>query len=504
MKCKNCGQELTIDRETGIGVCPDCGKKYKVSTVVRPKICSDCKIDLVKKDAIWECPQCGKKYVFSSKKSKSEDTPTVSKIVSDESDVIIPTVQPNDSPSNEETVTSSEVNDENVDEIPVVSTENKDTVTVDELVPTEESAESDTVGDSSTENVVPSEEIIDTDIINDEIIDDEPSEQSDVAEENAETEKSTETIQPNENTNDNDEIVEDDEAEKIEEKANPDHENFSVAKHSVLADEEASAKTIVPEIPKLYDSDGNEFTDGEQIPVGNTVSNVDFRPTALSGMVSGLDSMTKTKTDSTKGGRGGLVFAIVFGLLVTLVGVGIYICTLLQSFGSFEPKKEMLTNIATYLSIAFFVLFAVIGFTTLAKPIGRKKVGVAACGIFAIAMLAVLLLAYLPEGSGTKEFLVKNNNIITYGIYGFLIFSTFLTMVISCDTDFRQKANSASIAAFVLSIFATLILALKMLPLEGLNMSILEVALPYIDNFDKVLLSFVSVSFLSVIAKSND
>lgn len=514
MKCKNCGQELTIDRDTGIGVCPDCGKKYKVSTVVKPKVCSDCHVNLVKNGAIWECPNCGKKVVYSTpKKKEAEENKEEVKTQPDldvqapaETNAEISTTNKNEV----ETIPTNEAKVESVDDSNKSDKVNAEEIDLDVVIPAEEPTDDET----KTE---------DDDIIDDDIIDDEksdtitpevesqeispeqtPEQTVDVERECKEAQAKLQEIEKASQTQKEDDFV------VVDEEISQD--DIMVAKHSVLEEknETKPKEKTLPELPKLYDYDGTEYNNNSTTS-SSSLPKAEAKPVqtlnslengATGGLKNGLIDVSKNK-GSKKIKRSGLPFAIIFGILIMLTSIGAYACTFLQSLESLSANKDLFVSLSKYISIAFYLFLAITFFGSLRGEFGDKKIGMFFSGLSGVALVVfLLLLTFVPDGSSFKEGLVDNANIATYGIYGCFVFSTFLTLVISCDTESRKKVNSVAIASFVLAIVSTFVLALKMLPLEKLNMSIIQVALPYIDGLDKVILALSGISILAVTGKS--
>ena len=517
MKCKNCGQELTIDRDTGIGVCPDCGKKYKVSTVVKPKVCSDCHVNLVKNGAIWECPNCGKKVVYSTPKKKEAEVNKEEVKTQPDLDVQVPaetTAETTTKENEVETIPTDGANVESVDDSKPSAQVNAEELDLDVVIP----AEKQTDDETKTE---------DDDILDDDILDNEkndtitpeaerqegspeqtpeqtPEQRVDIEKECKEAQAKLQEIEKASQTQKEDDFV------VVDEEISQD--DIMVAKHSVLeekAETKPKEKTL-PELPKLYDYDGTEYNNNstasssplpkaEAKPV-QTLNSLENGSTG--GLKNGLIDVSKKKS-SKKIKRSGLPFAIILGILIMLTSIGAYACTFLQSIESLSANKDLFVSLAKYISIAFYLFLAITFFGSLRGEFGDKKIGMFFSGLSGVALVVfLLLLTFVPDGSSFKEGLVDNANIATYGIYGCFVFSTFLTLVISCETESRKKVNSVAIASFVLAIVSTFVLALKMLPLEKLNMSIIQVALPYIDGLDKVILALSGVSILAVTGKS--
>lgn len=530
MKCKNCGQELTIDRDTGIGVCPDCGKKYKVSTVVKPKVCSDCHVNLVKNGAIWECPNCGKKVVYSTPKKKEAEVSKEEVKTQPDLDVQAPAETNAETTTKEnevETIPTDRAKVESVDDSNPSAQGTDEELDIDVVIP----AEKQTDDETKTED----DDILDDDILDDDIIDNEkndtitpevesqevspdqkpeqkpeqmpeqtPEQRVDIEKECKEAQAKLQDIEKASQTQKEDDFV------VVDEEISQD--DIMVAKHSVL-EEKTETKTkekTLPELPKLYDYDGTEYNNNstasssplpkaEAKPV-QTLNSLENGSTG--GLKNGLIDVSKNK-GSKKIKRSGLPFAIIFGILIMLTSIGAYACTFLQSIESLSANKDLFVSLAKYISIAFYLFLAITFFGSLRGEFGDKKIGMFFSGLSGVALVVfLLLLTFVPDGSSFKEGLVDNANITTYGIYGCFVFSTFLTLVISCETESRKKVNSVAIASFVLAIVSTFVLALKMLPLEKLNMSIIQVALPYIDGLDKVILALSGVSILAVTGKS--
>lgn len=518
MKCKNCGQELTIDRDTGIGVCPDCGKKYKVSTVVKPKVCSDCHVNLVKNGAIWECPNCGKKVVYSTPKKKEAEVNKEEVKTQPDSDVQAPaetTAETTTTKENEvETIPTDGAKVESVDDSKPSAQGTDEELDLDVVIP----AEKQTDDETKTED----DDILDDDILDDEkndtitpevesqefspeqTIEQTPEQRVDIEKELREAQANLQEIEKASQTQKEDDFV------VVDEEISQD--DIMVAKHSVLEEktETKPKEKTLPELPKLYDYDGTEYNSSstasssplpkaEAKPV-QTLNSLENGSTG--GLKNGLIDVSKKKS-SKKIKRSGLPFAIIFGILIMLTSIGAYACTFLQSIESLSANKDLFVSLAKYISIAFYLFLAITFFGSLRGEFGDKKIGMFFSALSGVALVVfLLLLTFVPDGSSFKEGLVDNANITTYGIYGCFVFSTFLTLVISCDTESRKKVNSVAIASFVLAIVSTFVLALKMLPLEKLNMSIIQVALPYIDGLDKVILAFSGISILAVTGKS--
>lgn len=514
MKCKNCGQELTIDRDTGIGVCPDCGKKYKVSTVVKPKVCSDCHVNLVKNGAIWECPKCGKKVVYSTPKKNEAEVNKEEVKTQTDLDVQMPAETPTTNENEAETIPIDEAKVEAVDDSKPSDKVNAEEIDLDVVIPAEKQTDDETrtedddiidddiVDDEKNDTIIP--EVESQEVSPEQTVEQTPEQTVDVERECKEAQANLQEIEKASQTQKEDDFV------VVDEEISQD--DIMVAKHSVLEEktETKPKEKTLPELPKLYDYDGTEYSSNstasssplpkaEAKPV-QTLNSLENGSTG--GLKNGLIDVSKNK-GSKKIKRSGLPFAIILGILIMLTSIGAYACTFLQSIESLSANKDLFVSVAKYISIAFYLFLAITFFGSLRGEFGDKKIGMFFSGLSGVALVVFLvLLTFVPDGSSFKEGLVDNANITTYGIYGCFVFSTFLTLVISCDTEVRKKVNSVAIASFVLAIVSTFVLALKMLPLEKLNMSIIQVALPYIDGLDKVILACSGISILAVTGKS--
>lgn len=537
MKCKNCGQELTINRENGIGVCPDCGKMYKVSTVIKPKVCSVCSVNLVKNGDIWECPKCGKKFVFTASKKKEDEAKKQEVASTPDTATITPSVSSDEQPKQSETIPV--LPDEKEETKPTDQPQNQET---DESANKIDATEFDLDQKAEEQNdqvITPESE--DDDIIDDEI--DETADNKTTETENVDNKtenelptleskvpdsertidletsvrESQDKLQGLENTqqiqNETEFIVIDEEIDFDEPEEKPAEKNdFSVSKHSVIEEKNESKpqEKVVKELPKLYDYDGSEYSSNttakplaslpktEQKPVQTLES---LTSAESGGLKNGVIDVSNGK-GKKKGKSKGMPFAIAFGILIMLTSIGSYALTLLQAPISNEPTRNLFASISNYLAIAFYLFFAISYFGSLRDEFGDKRIAMFFSGLCGVAMVVVLLLGFLPDGSSFKEKLVYNADITVYGIYGCYVFSSFITLVISCETEVRKKVTSVSIASFILAIVSLVVLALRMLPLEKMNMSIVQVALPFINGLDKVILACSVIPILTVTAKS--
>lgn len=540
MKCKACGQELSIDKATGIGVCVGCNKKYKVSTIVKPKICSVCNVPLEQNGAIWECPTCGKKYVFSNNKNKPTLRESTQKSPNEEQkktetdwkedllnesfgddDAILPqenNAQPQDSDeSNQENKTDVEA-ESNLEQ---PSDDTADTIIDDDVIlsQTNDNIEDDAILDDAhiNENIdndvilddAPTNETVDNDVI----LDDAPTNESieennildnEIVDDKIETpasidDKETSTTSSSIDTISDDIIVTEPEKAEVsaDENVAPTN-NFDVAR---VVEIDNQIKPTVSEMPLLYDDDGSVFQNGNAQKNEVTVPNSNVGVRTLSQIaIPKNQTQAKAKNKSV----GAITIAVILGIISTLAGIGCYVVSILQNLKVATEMNHLFATIQNVAALVFFAVFAVICFTASAKPIGAKKVGTILGGIFAVAMIARRLLTMFITSGVVFDILAKNGNIITYCIYAVCIFASFLTMVITCKTDFHKKATMAGVIFFVFSLLSLLTVALRMLPLDNLNLSILEIIIPFTIELEILLLAFGAMGLLSVIAKPKE
>lgn len=527
MKCKACGQELSIDKATGIGVCVGCNKKYKVSTIVKPKICSVCNVPLEQNGAIWECPTCGKKYVFSNNKNKPTLRESNQKSPNEEhqkpetdwkedllnesfgdDDAILPqenNAQPQDSDeSNQENKTDVEA-ESNLEQ---PSDDTADTIIEDDVI-LEDSHTNESIDNEDILDDAPTNETVDNDVI----LDDAPTNESieennildnEIVDDKIETpasidDKETSTTSSSIDTISDDIIVTEPEKAEVsaDENVAPTN-NFDVAR---VVEIDNQIKPTVSEMPLLYDDDGSVFQNGNAQKNEVTVSNSNAGVRTLSQIaIPKNQTQAKAKNKSV----GAITIAVILGIISTLAGLGCYVASILQNLKVVTEMSGLFATIQNVAALVFFAVFAVICFTASAKPIGAKKVGTILGGIFAVAMIARRLLTMFITSGVVFDILAKNGNIITYCIYAVCIFASFLTMVITCKTDFHKKATMAGVIFFVFSLLSLFTVALRMLPLDNLNLSILEIIIPFTIELEILLLAFGAMGLLSVIAKPKE
>lgn len=505
MKCKFCGQELVVDNQTKVGVCVGCGKKFAISTVAKAKVCKVCNTDLVNKEVYWECPNCGKKYSFSKKKesdnnsqntqnsnngldeSSTQNNTTANEEyakdyfdidididIGDDSDNSLKSVNSDESviiPNNGDTeITPTIEEDEiiipnnvysNEDDVILPSDDSENIIIPSETdLPnvSEDELENDILDeDLSTGN---SESELDNDILDDEVIDDSINQESE------------------HKTEDEENILLDDGLNQTQEisESQSDFESEEVNNDNL----DLSDKLTEPE---LYDENDNsrrlQYSNVHQVSSLNNMSNAQNKTSAK-----GISVLLK-------------VFGILLGIVAVLAGVACYIFThydlvekaINLSMGNLLPTIQ---KVSTFVFLAVFIIMLII--STL-KNIGLKRIGT----ILGIISVIILILTVMFEKKLVEQ------NLYSYALYAgyaVLLFGSFLTMVIKCDSNLSKTANIMGIVLFVISLVSLLVVALQLVPLQALKLNSLEKVVVYLKDADKVLLGFASISCAVLIAKS--
>lgn len=504
MKCKFCGQELVVDNQTKVGVCVGCGKKFAISIVAKAKVCKVCNTNLVNKEVYWECPNCGKKYSFSKKRENDNN----SQNTQNSNNGLDESLTQNNTTANEEYAkdyfdidididigddSDNSLKSVNSDEYVIIpnngDTEITPTVEEDEIIiPNNVYSNEDNVilpSDDSENIITPSE----TDLTN--VSDDEL--ENDILDEDLSTGNSESEL-------DND-ILDDDVIDSI----NQESEHKTEDEENILLDDDLNQTQETNESQSDFDSEevnnGNlDLSDKSTEPELYDENDNSTRLQYLNvHKVSSLNNLSNAKNKTSAKGISVLlkVFGILFGIVAVLAGVACYIFThydlvekaINLSMGNLIPTIQ---KVSTFVFLAVFMIMFII--STL-KNIGLKRIGT----IIGIISVILLILTVVFE----KKFIEQNlYSYALYAGYAVLLFGSFLTMVIKCDSNLSKTANIMGVVLFVISLISLLVVALQLVPLQALKLNSLENVVVYLKDADKVLLGIASISCAVLIAKS--
>lgn len=503
MKCKFCGQELVVDNQTNVGVCVGCGKKFAISTVAKAKVCKACNTALVNKNVYWECPNCGKKYSFSKKKendNNSQNTQNSNNGLDESSTHKMETANEDfvkdffdiDIDIGDDSVNSlKSVN--NVESVIIPNNGNNETTpTVEDdgtIIPNNLYSNEDDVilPSADSENIInPSE----TDLQN--LFEDEL--ETDILDEDLSIDNSESEL---ENDILDDEVIDDSINRESESKI--EEEDYTLLDdgfyqtqeinvgQSDFENEEDNNDNLDPSNnlaePELYDENNNstrlQYSNVRQVSSLNNMQNAKNKTQAK-----GISVLLK-------------VFGILLGIVAVLAGVACYIFThydlvekvINLSMGNLIPTIQ---KVSTFVFLAVFMVMLAI--STL-KNIGLKRIGT----ILGIISVILLVLTVVFEKKLVEQ------NLYSYALYAgyaVLLFGSFLTMVIKCDSNLSKTANVMGIVLFVISLVSLLVVALQLVPLQALKLNSLEKVVVYLKDADKVLLGVASISCATLIAKS--
>lgn len=233
--------------------------------------------------------------------------------------------------------------------------------------------------------------------------------------------------------------------------------------------------------PKLYDYDGTEYVSDKPTKGEND------KKQSNAVMLSEMEHRSEIK--GGKKSKVGLIFAILLGILITIVGIACYV---------YGPKKVewFSSSMSFYVVTAFYALFAIICIAVSFKPIGAKRIG--------ILMAMLYGLCSMLGGNLTNDFRMpwmEYKKIVIFGLYGLLLVGAFLVMVINCRGDFHRRSTVAGVFFFIFSLLALLVVAIVLIPWEKYKLDVLLSVIPYFSGLEFVLVMFSSYPLLSILAK---
>ncbi len=233
--------------------------------------------------------------------------------------------------------------------------------------------------------------------------------------------------------------------------------------------------------PKLYDYDGTEYVPDK--PKNGENDKKHSNVVTLSEMENG------SEVERRKRSNVGLFFAVLLGVLITIVGIAYYVYKL-------NIVELFSTSIWFYVVTAFYALFTIICILVSFKPIGAKRIGILMAMLYGLCSMLGCNL--------TNDFRmswIEYERIVIFGLYGLLLVGAFLVMVINCKGDFHRRSTVAGVFFFIFSLIALLVVALQMIPWEKYKLDVLLSVIPYFSNFELVLIMLSSYPLLSILAK---